>query len=150
MSTVVVSNGYKGYVTPRPFGGYFIPISVQSLILRDYCSRKKYLYNLHSGENNFDNSYLVLEGICESAAKYKAVLMCSFHMLPRNKDRRIEMYKNFLSKNCEIHFILEGIVLDKINKIDEFELIIQLSKIAGENFDHLLANNGVVDDVQTN
>ena len=54
---------YRGYVTSRPFGGYSVPVPVQSLVLREYCQRKNFQYVLPVNENMFPHSYLVLEGL---------------------------------------------------------------------------------------
>ena len=79
--------GYRGYVTSRGFGGYAIPVPVQSLVLRDYCQRKSYVYVLPVNENNFPHSYLVLEGMIQNLGDFEGVLMCSFHMLPQRSER---------------------------------------------------------------
>jgi sporadic carbohydrate cluster protein (TIGR04323 family) len=106
-----IRQGYRGYVTSREFGGLRIPVPVQSLVLRDYCVRKGYVYKLHVNENVFPHSYLVLEGMVRSLAEYEGILMCSMYMLPRRASRREAIYRTIFDQGASLHLVLEDIVL---------------------------------------
>jgi len=69
--------GYRGYVTSRPFGQYCIPVPLQSLALRDYCQRMGLLYVLPVNENIFPHSYMVLEGMIKDLSNYEGIVMYS-------------------------------------------------------------------------
>ena len=124
--------GCRGYVTSRPFGGYAIPVPVQSLVLRDYCQRKSFVYVLPANENNFPHSYLVLEGMIENLADFDGIVMCSMHMLPQRAERRRQMIAKVLGQGCSIHLVLEGIVIATPADAERLEELIQLSQIAGQ------------------
>ena len=87
--------GFRGYVTSRGFGEYRIPVPLQSLALRDYCARKGMQFILPANENNFPNSYLVLDGMVKGLAGYDGIVMCSVFLiglvalpfLPETKDK---------------------------------------------------------------
>ncbi len=106
-----VRHGYRGYVTSREFGGARIPVPVQSLVLRDYCVRKGYVYKLHLNENMFPHSYLVLEGIVRDLSEFEGVLMCSMYMLPQRASRRAAIYEAIFGQGATLHLVLEDIVL---------------------------------------
>jgi len=103
--------GYRGYVTSREFGGLRIPVPVQSLVLRDYCARKKLLYKLHVNENIFPHSYLVLEGMVRDLSAEQGILMCSMYMLPQRTERRARIYRKILEQGAELHFVMEDVVV---------------------------------------
>ena len=104
-------HGYRGYVTSRAFGGASIPVPVQSLVLRDYCVRKGYVYKLHLNENIFPHSYLVLEGIVRDLSAFEGVLMCSMYMLPKRAARRERIYRAIFDQGATLHLVLEDVVL---------------------------------------
>lgn len=105
--------GYQGYVTAREFGGARIPVPVQSLVLRDYCSRKGLMYKLHLNENIFPHSYMVLEGLVRNLEALQGILMCSMYMLPLRTQRRARIYGQILDQGAELHLVLEDIVIRK-------------------------------------
>lgn len=108
-------HGYRGYVTSREFGGACIPVPVQSLVLRDYCVRKGYVYKLHLNENMFPHSYLVLEGIVRDLSAFEGVLMCSMYMLPKRAARRAAIYQAIFDQGATLHFVLEDILLRRMD-----------------------------------
>ncbi|HXF54896.1 MAG TPA: LIC12192 family sporadic carbohydrate cluster protein [Hyphomicrobiaceae bacterium] len=122
--------GYRGYVTSRPFGGYSIPVPVQSLVLRDYCQRKGLLYVLPVNENAFHHSYLVLEGMVQDLRDFQGVVMCSMSMLPRRAQRRGAILKSILAQSCSLHLVLEGLVVARPQDIAVLEELIELAQIA--------------------
>jgi sporadic carbohydrate cluster protein (TIGR04323 family) len=122
--------GYRGYVTSRPFGGYAIPVPVQSLVLRDYCQRKGLLYVLPVNENAFPHSYLVLEGMIQNLHEFEGVVMCSMSMLPQRQERRRAIFDRILAQGCSLHLVLEALVIACPAHITGVEELIQFSQIA--------------------
>ena len=122
--------GYRGYVTSRPFGGYVIPVPVQSLVLRDYCQRKGLLYVLPVNENAFAHSYLVLEGMIQDLVDFEGVVMCSMSMLPERQERRRAILDKILGQGCALHLVLEGLVVAGPADIAAVEELIRFSQIA--------------------
>ena len=56
----------KPYIVPRPFGGFNIPISIQSIYLKDYSIRNKYTFTLPTVEMTTSNSFIKLESMLKS------------------------------------------------------------------------------------
>jgi sporadic carbohydrate cluster protein (TIGR04323 family) len=122
--------GYRGYVTSRPFGQYCIPVPLQSLALRDYCQRINALYVLPVNENIFPNSYMVLEGMIRDLSDYEGIVMYSMHMLPQRSERRRKIFERVLEQGCSVHIVLEGLVVTGAGDVDRVEELIQLNQIA--------------------
>ncbi len=122
--------GLRGYVTSRNFGQYAIPVPLQSLALRDYCTRNKHTYVLPVNENIFPHSYKVLEGMLKGLSDYHGILMYSLHMLPQREERRRDFYKQILDQGCELHVLLESIVITNERDVEKLEELVQLNQIA--------------------
>ena len=133
--SVTARSGYRGYVTSRGFGGYVIPVPVQSLVLRDYCARKKLLYVLPVNENMFPHSYMVLDGLIENLEAYDGVLMCSMHMLPERPERRRRVVECILDQGATLHFVLEDIVVAGRGDLGRVEELLSLSRLASRTLD---------------
>jgi sporadic carbohydrate cluster protein (TIGR04323 family) len=122
--------GFRGYVTSRGFGGYSIPVPVQSLVLRDYCQRNNMLYVLPVNENIFPHSYMVLEGMIRDLSAYEGMICCSMHMLPQRPERRRKIYDSILSQGAALHLVLEGAVIARpadIEKVEDLLVMMSLS-----------------------
>src|SRR5215211_7414478 len=121
--------GYRGYVTCRPFGGLHIPVPVQALVLRDYCARNGYLYKLHSNENIFPNSYMVLEGMINELDQYEGLLATSMFMMPKQAERRRLKYDGILAKGASLHFVLEDFVIRRPEDVEPIDEILSLHNL---------------------
>jgi sporadic carbohydrate cluster protein (TIGR04323 family) len=122
----------RGYVTARGFGPYVIPVPVQSLALRDYCTRKKLLYVLPANENCFPHSYLVLEGLIRDLSGYGGIVMCSMHMLPQRPERRRGICQRVFDQNCSLHLVLEDFVVAKTHDVDKLEELLVIDRLAAQ------------------
>jgi sporadic carbohydrate cluster protein (TIGR04323 family) len=121
--------GYRGYVTSRPFGGLYIPVPVQALVLRDYCARNGYFYKLHAAENVFPNSYMVLEGMINELNRYEGLLATSMFMMPKLAERRCKVYAAILKQSASLHFVLEDVVIRKSADIEAIEEILSIHNL---------------------
>ena len=123
-------SGLRGYVSSRPFGKYCIPVPLQSLALRDYCQRNNFIYVLPVNENIFPHSYMVLEGMTKGLSDYQGVVMYSLHMLPQREERRRAFYKQILDQGCELHIVLEGLVIANEGGVEQIEELVKLNQIS--------------------
>ena len=55
--------------------------------------------------------------------------MCSFFMLPTDENFRKQMYETLLKNNCEIHFVLENIIIKDSKDVDSMEYLFELRKL---------------------
>ena len=118
--------GTKAYTTPRSFGGFQIPITMQSTNLRNYCEKNGLVFHLHVVENQIFNTYLVLESLVEKADNYDGIVMCSVSMLPNDRLIRKSVVARILEQGCKLHFTFEQIVVSSIEELVELEELVSL------------------------
>jgi sporadic carbohydrate cluster protein (TIGR04323 family) len=139
----VVQKATKAYTTPRSFGGFQIPITLQSTTLRTYCEKNNLIFHLHVVENQIPNTYLVLEALVEKANQYDGIAMCSVSMLPNNREHRRSIVERILKQGCALHFTFEQIVISSVHHIAELEELISLIELSphhGTGGSHSLTN----------
>jgi sporadic carbohydrate cluster protein (TIGR04323 family) len=120
----------KAYTSPRSFGGFQIPITLQSTTLRNYCETKNLIFHLHVVENQIPNTFLVLEALVEKANQYDGIAMCSISMLPNSHEYRQSIVKRILNQGCALHFTFEQIVISSVDQINELEELISLIELS--------------------
>ena len=128
----------KAYTTPRSFGGFQIPITLQSTTLRNYCEKNNLIFHLHVVENQIPNTYLVLEALVEKANQYEGIAMCSVSMLPIDPEYQRSIVKRILQQGCALHFTFEQIVISSADQIAELEELISLIELSAH---HRAANS---------
>ena len=131
--------GTKAYTTPRSFGGFQIPITMQSTNLRNYCEKNGLIFHLHVVENQIPNTYLVLESLVEKADNYDGIVMCSVSMLPNDPLIRKSVVTRILEQGCKLHFTFEQIVVSSIEELVELEELVSL--VALSTSQQLLTNS---------
>ena len=142
-STAQTQKGTKAYTTPRSFGGFQIPITMQSTSLRNYCEKNGLTFHLHVVENQIPNTYLVLESLVEKADSYDGIAMCSVSMLPNDRDYRRSIVKRILEQGCALHFTFEQIVISSVKQLAELEELVSLIELSphhGAGNSHSLTN----------
>ena len=133
----------KAYTTPRSFGGFQIPITMQSTTLRNYCEKNNLIFHLHVVENQILNTYLVLEALVEKAHHYDGIAMCSVSMLPTDREYRRSIVERILEQGCALHFTFEQILISSVGQLAELEelvALIELSPHHGAGNSHSLTN----------
>jgi sporadic carbohydrate cluster protein (TIGR04323 family) len=134
-----VQKGTKAYTTPRSFGGFQIPITMQSTNLRNYCEKNGLIFHLHVVENQIPNTHLVLESLVEKAASYDGIVMCSVSMLPTDPRIRKSVVTRILEQGCKLHFTFEQIVVSSLEELAELEELVSL--VALSTSQQLLTNS---------
>ena len=125
-SSAPAHKGTKAYTTPRSFGGFQIPITMQSTNLRNYCEKNGLIFHLHVVENQIPNTYLVLESLVEKADNYDGIVMCSVSMLPNDPLIRKSVVARILQQGCKLHFTFEQIVVSSLEELAELEELVSL------------------------
>ena len=118
----------KAYTTPRSFGGFQIPITLQSTTLRNYCEKNNLIFHLH---------------VVENASHYDGIAMCSISMLPSDREYRRSIVKRLLNQGCALHFTFEQIVTSSVKQLadlEELAALIELSAHHRATNSHSLTN----------
>lgn len=125
-STAQMQKGTKAYTTPRSFGGFQIPITMQSTSLRNYCEKNSLTFHLHVVENQIPNTYLVLESLVEKADSYDGIVMCSVSMLPSDPTVRRSVVTRVLEQGCRLHFTFEQLIVSSLEQLADLEELVSL------------------------
>lgn len=133
MSESLDIGGLRGYVTSRAFGGFSIPVPLQSLALRDYCQRRSVMYVLPVNENCFPHSYMVIESLVRDLKGYIGIVLYSMRMLPLQKSRRNAIYNQIIAQKCSMHLVLEDMVIDSVDAINRVEELFAYEKLAASS-----------------
>lgn len=123
-------HGWRGYNSSRKLNGSLIPQRVQNLVIRSYAETRSYAFLLSLSEYYMDECFMILDGLLEEIAPLEGVIFYSTHMLPKNRERRLGMFRKILSEGCELHFALEELTLKKEDDIDVLEDMIAAREIA--------------------
>ena len=126
------SAGYKGYCTHNSFGEYRMPIPAQNILYRDYAIKHGQHLQLSTNELFFPNCFLNLYNLTNELEELKGILMCSMFMLPEDTKLRQKVYERFLESDCELHFVLESIIIKNTNNVDELEQIFTINQLLDE------------------
>jgi len=93
----------KGYVSVR----IPVPVSVQNLVLRDYCQRHGHQYSLADVE--FVSGFHMLQGaVCYDA--FDGICAYSMDIFPEDEVERDLILLGAEEGKLEIHFALEGYI----------------------------------------
>jgi len=98
---------YKGYISSRDCLGTFYPHRVQNIVIRDFCLKKKFNYELSAAEYSIKNSYLVLSEMLKQMKSIDGIIAFSIFQLPLDKKKRSNILKKIIKKNKNIFFVLE-------------------------------------------
>ena len=107
----------KGYIFSRPFMGERVPQSIQNLVLRDYCKRNDFIYELSAVEYCMENSMIHLNNLIKNLNLYSGILSYSLFQLPENPNTRQEVLKKIVSKKKTFHFAIENQFVSSLNDI---------------------------------
>lgn len=117
--------GYRGYIVSRPVRGISYPHRVQNLVIRDYAARYKLAYKLSATEYAMSGCYMMLTDVLAELPSLEGVILFSLFVLPRRKNRRLEIYDRILSERCQLHAALEEMSLQDKNDIEALEEMLE-------------------------
>ncbi len=113
----------KGYIFSRPFLGERVPQSIQNLVLRDYCTRNNFIYELSTVEYCMKDSLIHLNNLIKNLNLYSGILCYSLFQLPSDPNMRYKILKKIVSKKKAFHFAVENQFVSSkkdIGKINDF------------------------------
>jgi len=119
----------RGYIFSRSFVGERVPQHIQNIIIRDYCTKKKYDFLLSSTEYAMPESTLMLKQILSELNGIDGIVAYSLFQLPEKNLERRELVKKIINKKKEIHFACENMKITNIGEYESVEKIWQIKKI---------------------
>ena len=118
----------KGYIFSRPFFGERVPQNVQNIVLRDYCKKNNYQFNLSATEFAMPKSSFILSEILLELQKYDGLVFYSMFQVPEKKDSRIKFYNKIVTLKKSVHFVLENLICKDKNDFYNLEKIFQIKQ----------------------
>ena len=106
-----------------------MPVPAQNSCLREFVNRNKGIYVLPHLESNFENCYHQLFGLLNQIQKEEHVLMYSILMLPKDNQKRKEVYNILFKKGLVFDFVLENISTSNKQEIEDELKIYDLKKL---------------------
>jgi|TARA_B110000259_G_C13912428_1_gene361445 sporadic carbohydrate cluster protein (TIGR04323 family) len=114
-----MNNVLKGYIFSRTFMGERVPQSVQNLLLRDYCKRKKYNFHLSSVEYCIENSFMHLNNLVNNLEKYDGIIAYSLFQLPKDPNVRKKLLIKIVNNKKTFHCAIENIIIKDTSTIEK-------------------------------
>lgn len=113
----------RGYVTSRSFAGLTVPVPAQNAVLREYARSVSQTYVLPLLEHKFDNCYMQLFTVLDSAESLDTIAMYSVSMLPLNSKTKLTSIRDLaIAKQLNFFFALESALA---SDLFELQLIIK-------------------------
>ena len=100
------------YVHSCPFGPYKIPISIQSVFLRDYCNKLNLPFSLPLTEYCLSGSYFSLFNHIRDLSLDSLIIICPSIYIFSNLDRLSPLFILLMDHHVIIHCVLEKHVSD--------------------------------------
>ncbi len=116
------------YVSSRKFGEWKLPVPMQNIIMKDYCDKNNYIFNVSMNELNISCSLTILNTILKNLKNDQGILMCSYKMLSPNTNEVVKLLRTGLENGIEWHFVFENIQIKDVSSLDEFLNLISLNK----------------------
>ena len=120
------NNGFRGYVSSRPFMGQRAPQHIQNLVIRDYCQRHKIHFLLSVTEYAMPNCFMMLEQVLRELPELNGAVFYSLFQLPINKQHRHKIYQHFIDNGKHLHFAVENFQIKNIQDTLSIEDIWQV------------------------
>ena len=128
-----VSDQLIGYVTPRPFGQFSMPVPAQNSCLREYAKNHGFIYSLPQCEHIFKGCFVQFFGTLNECKPGGHVVMYSSLMLP-DKHSDLQMLKSIIiKKNITIHTVLERKKISKLSNFDDNQNIDLILTVINKN-----------------
>lgn len=125
--------GHRGYIGSRPYMGERAPQHVQNLVVRDYCQRNGHSYLLSATEYAMPGCYVMLEELLREVHQLEGIVLYSIFMLPRRRERRLEIYRRVLAAGATLHGALENLAVGTEADIAAIEDIWRIRSLHAEN-----------------
>ena len=105
---------------PRAINSLQIPLPMQSVYMRYYCEKNKFLFTLPAVEICFKNSFYILRNLINNIPHNSHVCTSTINFLPYN-DKIIftTLLKDIKNKNITFHFPLENFIFEP----DDFSVL---------------------------
>ena len=121
------------YVSSRKFGNWRLPVPMQNIILKDYCDKNDYIFNVSMNELNIRSSLTILNTILKNLKNDQGILMCSYKMIASDQKKSLKIISEGLKFGVEWHFAFENTKISNIKDLKKFSQMIELNNESMSN-----------------
>ena len=121
--------GYRGYIGSRAYQGQRAPQHVQNLVIRDFCQRNEFQYLLSATEYAMSGGYVMLEEVMRELPKLKGIVLYSVFMLPKNTQRRFDLYERVLGEGVSLYGAVENLIVEDACSVEYLEDILNVNTL---------------------
>ncbi len=121
------------YVSSRKFGNWRLPVPMQNIILKDYCDKNNYIFNVSMNELNIRSSLTILNTILKNLKNDQGILMCSYKMIASDQKKSLKIISEGLKFGVEWHFAFENTKISNIEDLKKFSQMIELNNESMSN-----------------
>jgi sporadic carbohydrate cluster protein (TIGR04323 family) len=125
------SNTIVGYVTPRPFGQFNMPVPAQNSCLREYATSRGFSYVLPQCEHIFMECYVQWFGTLNGVRANQDIVIYSRLMLPSRRHDQDQMIRIIEEKKLRVHTVLENLLIQGgggLTRIREITKILRITQ----------------------
>ena len=123
----------RGYISSRPFAGFWVPQHIQNIVIRNYCNNNNLHYLLSSAEYSIKDSYIVLKDLVSESKIIDGIVFYSLHQLPSEQSYRNELLKEILLNQCVIYFCVEDKVVKREEDLKSINTILNVHRVMSES-----------------
>ena len=113
----------RGYNFSRSFMGERVPQHVQNIVIKDFCKRNKLNFLLSLTEYSMPNSFHMLNELSKNLKGLHGMVAYSVFQMPRDKKKRIRIFREFIKKRKKIYFACENLELSNKDDLERIEKI---------------------------
>ena len=121
--------GYRGYIGSRTYQGQRTPQHVQNLVIRDFCQRNGFQYLLSATEYAMSGCYVMLEEVMRELPKSNGVVLYSVFMLPKDNQRRRDIYEHILGEGASLYGAVENLKVEDARSVEHLEDILNVNTL---------------------
>ena len=131
--------------TTRRISGHRIPQHIQNLVVREYARRRGLEFKLSATEHASTACYLILEEVLADLSNLDGVIAYSLYMLPRDKARRLGVYKTIIDNCCRLFLAVEDFEVSNKSDIERVETVWQIQEIMDNQSNKILEHFTLVE-----
>jgi sporadic carbohydrate cluster protein (TIGR04323 family) len=121
-----MAEGFRGYIVSTPVRGSLLPQRIQNLVVRDYAARRKLAYRLSVAEHAMPGCTMQLEFLLHDLHEIEGIILISLFALPRNRQRRAQIYDRVFGAGKVLHAAMEQLVVRSADEAATWETMIAL------------------------
>lgn len=129
MQHKIIKQNFRGYVFSREIGPHRVPQHIQNLVIRNYANQTQINYLLSSVEYRMDECFYMLNKTIDELVKIDGIILYSMFMLPKSKEKRLQIYEQVFSKNGQLLASVEDLSLKTPQDASKWEEIFEVNQI---------------------